>query len=156
MNLGQVGELCFMLLIPVLLKKFGYKWAMVIGLGALTFRYGCFYGSAAAGLAALDFGGILVHGLIFGLLVIGAQMYVDDFAPAELRNQAQGLVMLITGGIGVFASNFVFQRLLDANVKEGGGHNWSQPFLIALIAAAVLMVLMAVCFNPKKKDAAQK
>ena len=156
MNLGQVGELCFMLLIPVLLKKFGYKWAMVIGLGALTFRYGCFYGSAAAGLAALDFGGILVHGLIFGLLVIGAQMYVDDFAPAELRNQAQGLVMLITGGIGVFASNFVFQRLLDANVKEGGGHNWSQPFLVALIAAAVLMVLMAVCFNPKKKDAAQK
>ena len=163
MNLGQVGELCFMLLIPVLLKKFGYKWAMVIGLGALAFRYACFYGSAAAGLAALDFGGILVHGLIFGLLVIGAQMYVDDFAPAELRNQAQGLVMLITGGIGVFASNFVFQWLLDANVlkkvvdgKEVISHNWAQPFLIALVAAAVLMVLMAVCFNPKKKDAAQK
>ncbi len=125
---------------------------MVIGLGALTFRYGCFYASAAAGIAAFDFGGILVHGLIFGLLVIGAQMYVDDFAPAELRNQAQGLVMLITGGIGVFASNFVFQKILDANVKEGG-HNWTQPFLIALIAAAVLMILMAICFNPKKKDA---
>ena len=163
MNLGQVGELCFMLLIPVLLKKFGYKWAMVIGLGALAFRYACFYGSAAAGFTALDFGGILVHGLIFGLLVIGAQMYVDDFAPAELRNQAQGLVMLITGGIGVFASNFVFQRLLDANVlkkvvdgKEVISHNWAQPFLVALIAAVVLMVLMAVCFNPKKKDAAQK
>ena len=71
--------------------------------------------------------------------------------------------MLITGGIGVFASNFVFQRLLDANVlkkvvdgKEVISHSWSQPFLVALIAAAVLMVLMAVCFNPKKKDAAQK
>ena len=157
MNLGQVGELCFMLLIPVLLKKFGYKWAMVIGLGALTFRYACFYGSAAFGLAWLDFGGILVHGLIFGLLVIGAQMYVDNFAPAELRNQAQGLVMLITGGVGVFASNFVFQKLLDANVvkkvvegKEVVLHNWSQPFLIALIAAVVLTVLMATCFNPKK------
>ena len=154
MNLGQVGELCFMLLIPVLLKKFGYKWAMVIGLGALAFRYGCFYGSAAFGLAWLDFGGILVHGRIFGLLVIGAQMYVDNFAPAELRNQAQGLVMLITGGVGVFASNFVFQKLLDSNVKEGGGHNWSVPFLIALVAAAVLTVLMAICFNPKKTSSA--
>ena len=156
MNLGQVGELCFMLLIPVILKKFGYKWAMVIGLCALTFRYACFYGSAAAGMAALDFGGILVHGLIFGLLIIGAQMYVDDFAPPELRNQAQGLVMLITGGIGVFASNFVFQKLLDANVREGGGHNWSAPFLVALVAAVVLTALMAICFNPKKKDDAQK
>jgi nucleoside transporter len=160
-NLGQVGELCFMLLIPVLLKKFGYKWAMVIGLGALAFRYGCFYASAAAGIAAFDFGGILVHGLIFGLLIIGAQMYVDDFAPAELRNQAQGLVMLITGGIGVFASNFVFQKLLDANIvkkvvdgREISLHNWSQPFLVALIAAVVLTVLMAICFNPKKKAAA--
>lgn len=161
MNLGQVGELCFMLLIPVLLKKFGYKWAMVIGLGALVFRYACFYGSAAFGLAWLDFGGILVHGLIFGLLIIGAQMYVDNFAPVELRNQAQGLVMLITGGVGVFASNFVFQKLLDANVikkvvegKEVVLHNWSQPFLIALIAALVLTVLMATCFNPKKASSA--
>lgn len=159
-NLGQVGELCFMLLIPVLLKKFGYKWAMVIGLGALTFRYACFYGSAAMGVTALDFGGILVHGLVFGLLIIGAQMYVDDFAPAELRNQAQGLVMLITGGVGVFASNFVFQHLLDANASksivngvEKVSHDWSVPFLVALGAAAVLTVAMAVCFNPKKPAA---
>ena len=149
-----------MLLIPVLLKKFGYKWAMVIGLGALTFRYACFYGSAAMGVTALDFGGILVHGLVFGLLIIGAQMYVDDFAPAELRNQAQGLVMLITGGVGVFASNFVFQHLLDANASksivngvEKVSHDWSVPFLVALGAAAVLTVAMAVCFNPKKPAA---
>ena len=102
-----------------------------------------------------------MHGLVFGLLIIGAQMYVDDFAPAELRNQAQGLVMLITGGVGVFASNFVFQKLLDANVvkkivdgKEVVLHNWSQPFLIALVAAVVLTVLMATCFNPKKASSA--
>ena len=28
--------------------------------------------------------------VIFGLLVIGSQMYVDAAAPAELRGQAQG------------------------------------------------------------------
>ena len=63
--------------------------------------------------------------------------------------------MLITGGVGVFASNFVFQKLLDANVKAGGGHDWSVPFLVALASAAVLTVLMAICFNPKGKAKAQ-
>ena len=166
MNLGQAGEICFMLLIPLILKKFGYKWAMVIGLGALVFRYACFYGSAAFGCAPLDFGGILIHGLIFGLLVVGAQMYVNDAAPAELRNQAQGLVNLLTCGVGVFASNFAFEKILAANVTLGGkvaaaanaaaganvqvAHDWSVPFLYALIAAVVLTALMAAFFNPKK------
>ena len=152
MNLGQVGEICFMLLIPFILKRFGYKWAMVIGLGALVFRYGCFYGAVATGCAYLDFGGILIHGLIFGLLVVGSQMYVNDVADANLRNQAQGLVNLLTSGIGVFASNYAFEKILAANVLEGGKHSWSTPFAIALGAAIVLTALMALCFNPKKKE----
>ena len=155
MNLGQVGEICFMLLIPLILKRFGYKWAMVIGLGALVFRYGCFYGAAAMDCACLDFGGILIHGLIFGLLVVGSQMYVNDVAAADLRNQAQGLVNLLTSGIGVFASNYAFEKILAANVVADGKHNWSTPFAIALAAAVVLTVLMALCFNPAKKGKEQ-
>ncbi len=156
MNLGQVGEICFMLLIPFIIRKFGYKWAMVIGLGALSFRYACFYASAVCGYAALDFGGILIHGLIFGLLVVGAQMYVNDTAPAELRNQAQGLINLLTCGIGVFASNFVFEKLLNANkvvAKDAATvtHDWQAPFLIALVSAVVLTVLMAALFRPQNK-----
>lgn len=147
-NLGQVGELAFMLLLPILLKKCGYKWAMVLGIGALAFRYACFWGCVTFGCPALDFGGILVHGLIFGLLIIGAQMYVDDFAPAELRNQAQGLVMCLTAGVGVFLSVGIFDRVLKANVLSAGGHDWAPPYLLAFVISAILTVLMAVLFRP--------
>ena len=166
MNLGQVGELGFMLLVPVIMRKLGFKWAMVLGLVALTFRYGCFFGSAKFGWGALDFGGILIHGLVFSLLVVAPQMYVNDAAPAALRNQGQALVNLLTCGIGVFASNFAFEKILDANVTTAGKaaelvnkvagasasvtHDWSVPFVIALGSAAVLTILMAVLFNPKK------
>ena len=152
MNIGQVFELVFMLMIPFFLRKLGYKWAMVLGLGALAFRYGCFY-FGAAGVDALDFGGILVHGLIFGLLVIGSQMYVDAAAPAELRGQAQGFMGLIMFGIGTCLSNWFFDRMLAANVvKETGAHVWTKPYAVAFFAAVVLAVLMAALFQPKKEE----
>lgn len=162
MNLGQVFELIFMLLIPVILKKAGYKWAMVIGLAALVFRYAAFYGGSHYGCVAGNFGGILIHGLIFGLLIIGSQMYVDAAAPAELRGQAQGLIGLIMFGGGSLLSNWVFDKLLAANVQTvpgNGGvdvlvHNWDGPYMVALGMAVVLMISMALLFNPKKNDKA--
>lgn len=163
MNLGQVFELIFMLLIPFILKKAGYKWAMVIGLAALIFRYAAFYCGSHYGCVAGNFGGILIHGLIFGLLIVGSQMYVDAVAPADLRGQAQGLIGLIMFGGGTLLSNWVFQKLLERNVSitPGNGdisevvtHNWDGPYLVALGMAVVLTISMALLFNPKKNDKA--
>lgn len=141
-NLGQVGELAFMLVVPVIVRRCGYRWAMVIGMLALAVRYACFWASVSTGCHAFDFGAILIHGLIFALLVIGAQMYVDDHAPAELRNQAQGLILTVTTCIGAFASVFLFDRLLQANALASGLHDWTVPYLAAFglsLLAAVAM-----------------
>lgn len=150
-NLGQTLELGFMLLIPFILKKAGYKWAMVIGLAALVVRYGAFYIGASTGSTIADFAGILVHGLIFGLLIVGAQMYVDAKAPAELRGQAQGLMGLIMFGFGAVLSNNVFDHLIRVNTVNGKC-DWSKPYLVALIISVVLMVVMALFFNPKREE----
>ena len=152
-NLGQTFELVFLLLIPLILKKAGYKWSMVIGLGALLFRYVSFY-LGAQGFMVGDFGGILIHGLIFGLLIVGAQMYVDVKAPADLRAQAQGLIGLVLFGFGAVLSNTVFEFVLKKFTTEEGLRQWTSPFLIAAGMAAVLLVLMAVLFNPKKESVA--
>jgi nucleoside transporter len=155
-NLGQVGELVFMLLIPVILKKAGYKWGMVLGLLALVFRYSSFYLGASQNWVAGDFGGILIHGLIFGMLVVGSQMYVDTAAPVELRSQAQGLIGLIMFSLGTFLSNYVFDTILKAQAYTGvlkGApatlHHWGTPYLIALGISLVLAVLMALFFKPR-------
>ncbi len=156
MNLGQVLELVFMLMIPVVLKKAGYKWGMVLGLLALAFRYVMFYLGASYGLRICDYSGILIHGLIFGMLVVGSQMYVDAAAPSDLRGQAQGFIGLIMFSLGTFLSNFVFDGILKKNViTEGpniGKHVWTTPYLIALVMAVVLAVLMAVAFKPAVRE----
>jgi nucleoside transporter len=148
MNLGQVFELLFMLSVPLILRRTGYKGAMVIGVGALVFRYLAFWCGARYGWTPGDFAGILVHGLVFALLVIGSQMYVDAVAPAALRTQAQGLVTLLMFGAGTVLSNFVFEQILAATARPSGGHCWSTPYLVALILSAVVTAAMAFLFRP--------
>jgi MFS family permease len=100
-----------------------------------------------------DFAGILIHGLIFGMLVVGSQMYVNAAAPAELRGQAQGLIGLIMFSLGTFLSNYVFDVILQKNVvAETGAHSWTQPYLIALVVSLVLAALMAVAFKPANRE----
>ena len=152
-NLGQVGELGFMLVVPVLVAKLGYRKAMVVGLAALVFRYACFSLSVMTGSYAFDFGGILVHGLVFSLLIVGAQMYVDDHAPKELRNQAQGFILTMMTSVGAFLSVSVFDRILGRCARPDGTHDWTVPYLTALGISAVVMVAMACLRDGTKAGA---
>ena len=151
-NLGQVGEIVFMLMVPFIVRKLGYKWALVTGMGAVMFRYAAFLTAVKFGFAAGDFAGILIHGLAFGILCVGAQMYIDGAAPAELKNQAQGLVMLLMNGVGIFLSNLIFDRILGANVIAADPirHDWTVPYVSAFFLAFVIAVAFAVVFNPKQ------
>ena len=153
-NLGQVGEIVFMLMVPFIVRRLGYKWALVTGMGAVMFRYAAFLVSVKFGFVAGDFAGILVHGLAFGILCVGSQMYIDSAAPAELKNQAQGLVMLLTNGVGLFLSNLVFYRLLEDNLVSSDPlrHAWTEPFEVAFIAALAVAVAFILLFHPKKSN----
>lgn len=149
-NLGQIPELGFMVLLPWMFSKLSFKRIMLIGLGALAFRYACFGLAAYTGVHALDFGGILIHGLIFGILIVGVQMHAAEIAPPELRNQAQGFVMSLASGVGNFLSVWFFVKVLERYEVAGGGHDWSVPYLIAFGIAMLAMVLFAVLYRAPK------
>ena len=149
-NVGQAGEILFLLAIPLLVRRVGYRWSFILGLAALAIRYAFFSVSVLFGVQAGDFGGILVHGLIFGLVVVVAQMYVGEYAPAALRNQAQGLVILLTSGLGLFVSNLVFHPLIASSASAAGGHDWRVPFLVAFAISVALAVAAMVLFRPSE------
>ena len=147
-NLGQVAELGFLFLLPLLFKVCSFKRTMLVGFAALVVRYVCFSAAALTGLHAFDFGGILVHGLVFGVLVVAVQVHAAEIAPPELRNQAQGFVMFLTGGVGMFLSVGVFARILRAcTVAETGLHDWRVPYLTALALSVLALVLFAVFYR---------
>ncbi|MHC4169150.1 MAG: MFS transporter [Planctomycetota bacterium] len=118
MNLGQLVEIFLMLLVPLALTKFGVKWTMVAGLGALAIRYLALWGGVAADQIFLYYVAILVHGAIFGFFFVGGQVYVDKKAPAEIRAQAQGLIVLICFGIGMLIGTFFNVRVIESYTAE--------------------------------------
>ena len=151
MNIGQAGEIGFMLLVPLIVRKLGYWGGVVLALSLLAARNTSFALSSAFGLAAFDFLAIVVHGLIFGLLIVGGQMFVDEVAPPELRNQAQGLVNLLTAGVGVFASNITFDTILNSATPTP----WTLAYVVAT-AVAVAAAAYGLATGKSAGHSAQK
>ena len=79
-------------------------------------------------------------------------MHVNAVAPKELRSQAQGFIILLTAGLGVFASNFLFDAIL-ARPTATGATPWSLAYAVSLSVAAAVFVLVAVLFPGKKSRA---
>ena len=64
MSLAQVSDIVFMFCLPIMLKKFGYKKTIFLGILAWAVRYFCLGGSvnAATLSAPLIFAALLMHG----------------------------------------------------------------------------------------------
>ena len=150
--IGQAAEMGFMLLVTVAMRKFGVKWSIVAGLVAMVVRYGAYYLGAGDMLPAI-YVGILVHGIIFGFFIVGGQIFVGKSAPADMQGQAQGFYGLMTFGfgslIGTFANNGLINSFTTRNAAGVLEGSWDKVWLVTLACSAVLLVLMAVFFNPK-------
>jgi nucleoside transporter len=153
MNWGQLVEMGIMLLVPLALARFGVKWTILIGLAALLVRYVTLWGGVVSEQLPLYYVAILVHGIIFGFFFVGGQVYVDKKAPAEIRAQAQGLIVLICFGVGMLAGNFVNVKLIS-KYSTDGVCDWGPVFMITTIITAVLLVAFCLLFKDDVKQAA--
>ena len=154
MNLGQFVEIFLMLLVPLALLRFGVKWTMVAGLGALAVRYFALWGGVAADQTSLYYIAILVHGIIFGFFFVGGQVYVDKKAPPEIRAQAQGLIVLICFGVGMLIGTFFNVELIERYTTDGVC-NWNPVFVINALISAVLVVALCALFRDDVKQASE-
>jgi nucleoside transporter len=138
MNLGQLVEMGVMLLVPLALARYGARWAMGVGLGALLVRYAAFWGGGALHLPSLYYVAILVHGVIYGFFFVGGQVYVDKKAPPEIRAQAQGLIVLICFGVGMLIGTFFNVNLIDVYTVDKVT-NWDMVWVVITVMTAVLL-----------------
>lgn len=152
MNWGQFVEMFLMLLVPVALAKFGVKWTIMAGLAALVVRYVALWGGVAAEQTPLYFLAILIHGVIFGFFFVGGQVYVDKKAPPEIRAQAQGLIVLICFGVGMFLGNLFNVNLITWCTTDEVC-DWSRVFMVASIISAVLLVAFFFLFRDDVSEA---
>ncbi len=112
MTLGQMSEIGFMLLIPFFFKKLGVKWMLLIGMVCWVARYALFAFGAPDQVAWMLLLGVALHGICYDFFFVTGFIYTDKKAPAEIRGQAQSLIVFLTQGLGMF---FGFRMAFGGN-----------------------------------------
>jgi MFS family permease len=134
---------------PLFFVRLGVKWMLVVGMAAWALRYVLFaWGDAGDGMWMLYIG-ILLHGICYDFFFVTGQIYVDQKAPASVRAAAQGLLTLVTLGLGLFVGSIVSGRVVGhfATPAAAIGHDWRSIWLVPAALAGIVLVLFSITFH---------
>ena len=149
MALGQFSEALFILLLPLFLKKFGFKITLIIGMLAWFLRYLLFaYGDVNDGYYLLILG-IFLHGVCYDFFFVSGQIYTDFKAGQNFKSSAQGLITLATYGVGMYIG-FWFAGFISDFYKNGLTFNWKIIWIFPSLISLFVMFLFIIIFRNEK------
>ena len=88
----------------------------------------------------------MLHGFAYVFFMIAGQMYVNKVAPADIRGSAQGLIILVTSGIGLFLGTQLAGFMMDRSCV-GGKFNWAKVYMVPFLCTAAGVLALAAVFR---------
>ena len=153
MTLGQVSEVGFLLLLPLLLPILGAKRIMILGMAAWAARFALFaYFHEQPTATWMVLGGILLHGMCYDFIFVMGRMYVDKAAGDSLRASAQGLHAVFTLGAGMFVGSWLSGVVAQNYTNAQGVHDWKSIWLVPAIMSAALIPVFLALFRERSSD----
>ena len=149
MTIGQISEVIFMLLLPVFIKKYGFKKTLILGMIAWSVRYLLFAYGDGDSRAFMLLVGIALHGVCYDFFFVSGQIYTDMKAGEKYKSSAQGLITLGTYGLGMLIGFWAAGKISGAYVIQET-HNWQAIWLYPAAFAAIVLVIFAGSFKEEK------
>ena len=154
-TLGQMSEMLFMLAMPLMFRRLGVKWMLVLGMFAWVVRYALFASAAPNAVFWMIALGILLHGVCYDFFFVTGQIYVDKKSSPQIRGQAQGFFVLVTYGVGMLigaqiAGN-VYNRFLGG-AQALSLPQWNQFWWIPAGFALFVTLFFALAFRDRAVD----
>ncbi|MFQ5730954.1 MAG: MFS transporter [Planctomycetaceae bacterium] len=124
-SLGQFFEIIVMLVLGLLVRRFGFKRTMLLGAFAYLLRCLIFSYAIASGLSfpatmTLVCIGQALHGVCFGCFLATAYMFVDHVSGPSERGSMQTFYGTFVLGLGFFVGGIIAGQIGDAFTTERG------------------------------------
>ncbi|GAB1360607.1 nucleoside permease [Porphyromonadaceae bacterium] len=146
---GQIVEIICLILFPLLFVKLRYKGSIGLSILIWTFLYGLLALSAYTNNTLWSYIALPLHGFCFTFFFVSGQLFVDEKAPANLRNSAQGLIAFATYGVGKYSGALISGQTVDLFTRDGVA-DWTSVWLIPMIFIFVVFVGFITLFKEKK------
>jgi nucleoside transporter len=146
MTIAQISEIVAMLLVGTVMVRFRLKVVLLWALGFSVVRFGMSAYAGHTGLIHWHIGGIALHGVCYTFYFITAQVFLDRRVDPGLRGQAQGLLALVTSGIGPLVGAVVCGGLRNHYVTADG-QGWMEFWAMLAAMIAVCFLIFVVCYR---------
>ena len=148
MAVGQIPEVFGMLVLSWMLKRYGCKKVLMIGLVTELWRCGCLmYGGNIWIIGT----GIFCHGLSYSLFITTTFVFLENFCTSESRSGAHQLFSMLNAGFASLTGSILAGQCLDwFTVDESTNFQqfWSVPFFMTL----AYFVFMLIFFRPTAEE----
>jgi nucleoside transporter len=146
MKIGQLAEIVTMLALGWVLKTFGWRLTMTLGvLGhAARFAVFAFYPEPWAAITVN-----VLHGICYAFFFATVYIFVDEYFPKDVRSSAQGLFNVLILGLGPVAATFACLEL-KARFSPGGVPEYGVVFQFSMFAGLLGALILLFFFHPKK------
>ena len=154
-TIGQVSEVLFMLLMPFFFVRLGVKWMLGVGMFTWFLRYVLFALGAPDPTVWMILAGIALHGICYDFFFVTGQIYVDIKAGEKIRAQAQGLIVLVTYGVGMLIGAQVAGWVYNLFLGDQTGltlDQWVQFWWVPAIFSLVVFFFFILTFNDKEAE----
>lgn len=155
LTIGQMSEALFMVLIPAMFVRLGVKWMLAAGMFAWVLRYVFFALGATDPTIWMIITGIALHGICYDFFFVTGQIYVDKKSTPAIRGQAQGLIVLITYGVGMLIGAQIAGQVYNAFLGAASSLSlaqWHDFWWIPAAFAAAVLLFFIIFFNDQVLD----
>lgn len=143
MAIGQICELCMMVLLPIMILKYGFRVTMALGIGAWALRDLVFAIGQPTGLVV---GAVALHGVGYAFFFTVIFMFADKVAPKDIKSSAQGFLASVSMGCGMLVGSLLAGPV--TNLFDG---NWNKIYPVPAAMLIACCEVFLIGFRPKEE-----
>jgi nucleoside transporter len=151
LTLAQWCEIACMAATPWLLRKFGLKRLLILGLCGLVLRNGLLYAANVPLIVAVA---LPMHGWGYAFYGMLGTVLVDREAPAHLRAGAQALLVFLGSGPAVIAGNYLAGEVAQAHRDATGAVTWPGVWLVPFAGYVAALLLFLALYRERPREPA--